>query len=118
MTIGEKIKSLRKREKMTQTDLGKLLGVKKNAVSKWERGEIADIPAGRIKAMAKLFDVPPSYLIDDNLERVPPPSMVGGIPVEDLKFAIFGADSEITDEMYEEVKRFAAFIKMKHAENP
>lgn len=114
MTIGEKIKALRKRAKMTQTDLGKQLGVKKNAVSKWERGEIADIPAGRIKAMAKIFDVPPSYLIDDNLERTPPPSMVGGIPVEDLKFAIFGADTEITDEMYEEVMQFAAFVKAKN----
>jgi hypothetical protein len=30
---------------------------------------------------------------------------------EDIKFALFGGDGEITDEMYEEVKRFAAFIK-------
>ena len=36
MTIGEKIKSLRKSFQMTQTELGAKLGVQKNAVSKWE----------------------------------------------------------------------------------
>lgn len=118
MTIGEKIRSLRKRDKMTQTDLGKLLGVKKNAVCKWERGEVTDIPAGRIKAMAKIFDVPPSYLIDESVAKIPCQTIEGGVPVAQLKIAIFGDDEEITDEMYEEVKRFAAFIKMKHAGKP
>lgn len=118
MTIGEKIRALRKRERLTQTDLGKMLGVKKNAVCKWERGEVIDIPTGRIKAMAKIFEVPPSYLIDESVAKIPCQTIEGGVPVAKLKIAIFGDDEEITDEMYEEVKRFAAFIKMKHAEKP
>ena len=65
MTTGNKIRHLRKAAKMTQTELGNKLGVKKNAVSKWECGRVDDIPAGKIKAMAALFDVPVSYLIDD-----------------------------------------------------
>ena len=32
---------------------------------------------------------------------------------EDIKFALFGGDGDITDEMYEEVKRFAAYLKEK-----
>lgn len=70
MKIGEKIKVLRKQHKMTQTELGEKLGVKTNAVSKWECGRVEDIPMSKIKAMALLFDVPPSYLID---EDQPPP---------------------------------------------
>lgn len=35
---------------------------------------------------------------------------------EDIKFALFGGDGEITDAMYDEVKRFAAFIKQREAE--
>ena len=106
MTIAEKIKTLRKQAKLTQTELGELLGVKKNAVSKWECGRVTDIPAGKIKAMAKIFDVPPSYLIDSESGAVP-----GG--EAELKFALFGGDGEITDEMFEEVRQFAAFVKAR-----
>lgn len=69
MTIGEKIKYYRKMMQLTQTELGDRLGVKTNAVSKWECGRVEDIPTSKIKAMAALFGVPPSYLIDE--ERPP-----------------------------------------------
>ena len=32
---------------------------------------------------------------------------------EDIKFALFGGDEEITDEMLDAVKKFAKFVKMK-----
>ena len=35
---------------------------------------------------------------------------------DDIKFALFGGDGEITDAMYDEVKQFAAFIKQREAE--
>lgn len=66
MRVGDKIKSLRKAKGLTQTELGEKVGVKKNAVSKWECGRVEDIPTSMIKALANLFDVPPSYLIDDD----------------------------------------------------
>lgn len=68
MTTGEKIKELRKNLGITQTELGEKLGVKKNAVSKWECGRVDDIPASKIKAMSALFSVPTSYLIDADLD--------------------------------------------------
>lgn len=66
MTVGEKIKEQRKALRLTQTELGEKLGVQKNAVSKWETGRVDDIPGSKIKAMAALFGVKPSYLIDDD----------------------------------------------------
>lgn len=66
MTTAEKIKMLRKREHMTQTELGEKLGVKKNAVSKWECGRVDDIPASKIKMLSVLFSVPVSYLVDED----------------------------------------------------
>ena len=113
MTTAQKIKALRKQAKLTQTELGDMLGVQKNAVSKWECGRVTDIPAGKIKAMAKIFDVPPSYLIDNDA-RVPTPCCKDGISDEDVKFALFGGDQEITDEMYQEVLQFAAFVKARN----
>lgn len=69
MKIGDKVKMLRKKMGLTQTELGEKLGVKTNAVSKWECGRVEDIPMSKVKAMAALFDVPPSFLIDD--EQLP-----------------------------------------------
>lgn len=69
MKIGDKIRMLRKQKGLTQTELGEKLGVKTNAVSKWECGRVEDIPMSKVKAMSVLFDVTPSFLIDD--EQLP-----------------------------------------------
>ena len=69
MTIGDKIRYQRKRLKLTQTELGVKLGVKTNAVSKWECGRVEDIPTSKIKAMSALFGVPTSYLIDEETSQ-------------------------------------------------
>lgn len=82
MTIGDKIRLHRKALGLTQTELGEKLGVKTNAVSKWECGRVDDIPTSKIKAMAKLFDVQPSYLID---EKQPAPTNGDGLNAEDKR---------------------------------
>ncbi|MEF2658884.1 helix-turn-helix domain-containing protein [Dysosmobacter sp.] len=82
MTIGDKIRLHRKALGLTQTELGEKLGVKTNAVSKWECGRVDDIPTSKIKAMAKLFDVQPSYLID---EKQPAPTNEDELNAEDKK---------------------------------
>ena len=71
MTVGEKIKKLRKSLGLTQTGLGQRVGVQKNAVSKWECGRVEDIPTSTIKQLASLFGVPASYLIDDDSTPIP-----------------------------------------------
>lgn len=71
MSIGDKIKTLRKHLGLTQTELGQKLGVKTNAVSKWECGRVEDIPMSKVKAMAILFGVTPSYLIDEEIGELP-----------------------------------------------
>lgn len=71
MTVGEKIKTLRKSIGLTQTELGQRVGVQKNAVSKWECGRVEDIPTSTIKQLAGLFNVPASYLIDDDSKPLP-----------------------------------------------
>ena len=73
MTIGAKIRHHRKLLGLTQTELGTRLGVKTNAVSKWECGRVEDIPTSKIKAMALLFGVPASYLIDPDTAPTPLP---------------------------------------------
>ncbi len=81
MPIADRIKHLRKQAGMTQTELGERLGVKKNAVSKWECGRVEDIPSSKIKAMAELFGVKPSYFIDETETTQKDPLPSGFIPM-------------------------------------
>ena len=64
MTYGEKIAHLRKSSGMTQEDLGKVLNVTYQAVSKWERGEsLPDFTT--MSQIARFFQVPLSYFEED-----------------------------------------------------
>ena len=60
MNIGEKIAGLRKKNSMTQAELGEALSVTYQAVSKWERGE-SQPDFDTMSRMGKLFGVPLSY---------------------------------------------------------
>lgn len=67
MMYGEKISHLRKSNGMTQEDLGKILNVTYQAVSKWERGEsLPDFTT--MSQIAKVFKVPLSYF-EENGEK-------------------------------------------------
>jgi len=60
MNLGEKIAQLRKKNNMTQAELGDVLNVTYQAVSKWERSEsLPDFDT--ISKISKLFQVPISY---------------------------------------------------------
>lgn len=48
---------------MTQEELGKILGVKKSAVQKYEAGKSVDLRAGTIKRLCATFNVFPYFFI-------------------------------------------------------
>lgn len=63
MRPGEKIKRLRKENRMTQAQLAKKLGVAPTTVSSWERNDNNPL-MDNITLMAEIFDVPVSYFFD------------------------------------------------------
>jgi len=82
------------------------IGLNRSAVAKWKDG---GKPNGTTAAkLADYFGVTTDYLLGQSEQRVPDRPVVSD---DDIKFALFGGDGEITDEMYDEVKRFAQFIK-------
>lgn len=64
--------------------------------------------------IADYFGVSVDYLLGN--EKTPTVSGERKVTDEDIKFALFGGDGEITDEMYAEVKQFAAFVKNRGKE--
>lgn len=86
------------------------IGLNRSAVAKWKQG---GRPNGSTAAkMAEYFGVTTDYLLEQSETRGETQRAVSD---EDIKFALFGGDGEITDAMYEEVKQFAAFIKQREA---
>ena len=70
MTLGEKIKTLRK-GKYTQEELAEIVGVHINTILRWERdGRIPT--ADKLKLLAEALDTTPSELLDvgDNVRKV------------------------------------------------
>jgi transcriptional regulator with XRE-family HTH domain len=68
MTTGEKIKELRKQYGMTQDDLGRAVGLQKAAINKYETGIVVNLKQSTLLAIAKVFRVSPSYLLDDDTD--------------------------------------------------
>lgn len=65
MNIGQTIKEARIAKGLTQEELGKLVGVQKSAVAKWENGRVINIKRSSLQRIAIALDIKGSDLIDD-----------------------------------------------------
>ena len=105
MNIGSYIKKLRTERGYSQEELGALLGVQRAAVQKWECGTVKNLKRETIKKLSEIFNVPPSYFIDDDytsydniitfpkMNRIP---LVGTIACGTPVLASENLDGEVT----------------------
>ena len=116
MTVlfGEKIRSARKAAGLTQRSLAEQLGVANTSVSNWEK-DLSRPDADMLQNLCQILKVEPNYFYAP--QKAPAETGKGAVSDEDIKFALFGGDGEITDAMYEEVKKFAAYIKQREAKD-
>lgn len=66
MTIGEKIAKQRKELNYTQEQLGEILGVSRQSISKWE-SDIAYPETDKLIRLGKLFDCSMDYLLNEEI---------------------------------------------------
>lgn len=85
-------------------------GLSRTSVVKWKNGST---PSGAtIQKLAAYFDVSVDYLLGNTDKKEKAPAEEGGgITDEELKFALFDAPEEITDDIMDEVKRFAKYVE-------
>ena len=127
MTLSELIISYRKNNDLSQRRFADICGLSNGYISMLEKGEnpktkqpiTPTLP--HLKKLAKGMSISINDLftkvddIDISLNTENNPGNRGDITDEDIKFALFNGDvEEITDEMYEEVKAFAEFVKNKY----
>lgn len=93
MTMGQRIRYLRKEKGITQEELGNIIGVQKSAIRKYEKDEVKNIPRSKIEKMAEYFGVAPSYLMafDESNEEC---QLAKEVKVIECIKEAFGSDAE------------------------
>lgn len=105
--FGDRIRSGRRALSLTQRELAEQLGVSNTSISNWEKG-LSRPDADLIQKLCAILHLQPNdFYAAEN------PASRPAVSDDDIKFALFGGDGEITDAMYDEVKRFAAFLKQR-----
>lgn len=89
------------------TAVGTELGFSRATVSNWKNGGAPRETA--IHKIADYFGVTVDYLLGKEQEKKPSETE----DLEEIRVALFGGDTEVTPEMWEEVKQFARFVAMK-----
>ena len=65
MKTSEKIKALRIAKGISQEALGEMVGVKKAAINKYEKGRVVNIKRSTLQRLAIALNVKPADLLDD-----------------------------------------------------
>lgn len=109
MCTLDRIMQLLKEQKKTQKQLCDYIGISKNIFTDWKSGRINSYTK-YVPQIAEFLGVSSDYLLGIENEKQ-------SIKEEDVKVALFGGDGEVTDEMWNEVKTFVAFVKEKNKKN-
>lgn len=94
----------------TPNAVAKKLNLSSGGVTEWKNGRT---PRGEtLKKIADYFNVSVDYLLGNTDIKEKPSESTRTVPTdEDIMFALFEGEQGVTDEMYEEVKRFARYVK-------
>lgn len=83
------------------------LGMSRSFMTELRKGRAKSVKIETAQKIADYFGVTLGELFGE--ETVAPTGRA--ISDADIKFALFGGDGEITEEMYQEVRRFAEFVR-------
>lgn len=82
------------------------MGFKRSVVTRWSRG--AEPRRATLQRIAAFFKCSVDDLTADEIKN---PPKDGGISDEDLMFALFGGDKNMTEDDLAAVRRYVAFLK-------
>ena len=112
--LYENIYALCNEQKITPGALCGELGFRRSVLSDLKNGRKKSLDTTTLMKIAEYFNVSVDYLLTgEETKKAPTPEGERKVSDNDIKFALFGGDGEITDAMYDEVKRFAQMVKLR-----
>lgn len=108
--ISKRLLELIQEKGLSYGEIAEKTCIPKSAVHRYASGDTPKIPLNRLEAMAKVLGVSAAYLMgweekDAEARR----------QEEQLKYALFSGDTEVTPEMWQEVKEFAKYVESKYS---
>lgn len=111
MSIGLNLKLLRTEKGLSQKEMAEKLHINFRTYASYERNEREPSSATILK-ICNTFGVSSDVLLKDSASSKVPEN-TSSASDDELKFALFDGSEGVTDEMFEEVKQFAAMVKMR-----
>lgn len=115
MLIGQKIKDLRKKQKMSVDELASKLGKNRATIYRYERGDIESLPLEALGLLAKALNTTPAYLMGWSDEKEVVSDEVHAFLEETPKKRFetwikqFG-HLHLTDDEYDKLFEYASFL--------
>ena len=100
--IYQRIAELCQTEEITVTELCRECSIPRATMSDFKQGRSKTLSASSLSKIANYFKVSVEYLIKGEISRA---------GKEELKVALFGGGANVTDAMWDEVLRYAQYIK-------
>lgn len=72
LSFGERIVLLRRRQDMTQRELGEEAGIHWNTIARLERGKLTDLPGKAVARVAQALGTTTDYLLGLSEQDTPP----------------------------------------------
>ena len=108
MFIYDLIEELCIKKGISVTTLCRECSIPRSTLTDYKKGRIKTLSVGVICKIADYFDVSVGYLCG---------SPMVAATEEALKTALFGEGVIVTDEMWDEIKNYAEYIKYKYKNN-
>ena len=113
MDTLKRIENLLAQKNISVSKMMRDLGFSNSTFTTWKKRGTSPQGEALLK-IANYLETSVDYLLGrDTSEHRSPTSGNHPVSDEDLKFALFGGDQDITDEMFAEVKDFAKYIKQR-----
>lgn len=113
-TLHENIMYLCERRGIKGAKLCADVGISKGLLTDLKMGRRSGVSAVTAQKIASYFGVSVGYLLGE--ENAPAADGEREISNDEIKFALFGGEGEITDAMLDEVRQFASFVKEREAQ--
>ena len=110
----KRLRDLCEERSMTVNELVKILDLSSGSPTAWKNGAVPR--NATLAKIADYFGVTTNYLLGKENKKAPTATGERSVSDDDIKFALFGGGGEITDAMYDEVRKFAAFVKQREAD--
>ncbi|OUN10825.1 helix-turn-helix domain-containing protein [Flavonifractor sp. An9] len=112
--LHETISNLCDKKNVSAYRMCKDIGIRPSIITDLKMGRKKGLSAEVANKIAEYFGVTVGYLLGtEGTKKAPAPEGERSVSDDDIKFALFGGDGDITDEMYDEVKRFAKLVKLR-----